>query len=283
MNIAAPFWPVHSSLFPSASSAIVDATGDQGFEGYQYLGAGLLILLFNLLFKSKGREILKESFFKYKGLFVICAILTLISLSNKIYFFHFNLLNSNFHLPGSKQLRSSGRLFWPIAYFILLGSIAGIRKIYPRLWPVMLITCMVLQWVDTSALREQFKNSQNLFLLKPTDADKNTAEFIAPFKKIEIYPRLECDTSDRNTVIKYIYLAALKNIPVNTMYLARIPKNIKCDTNKNQPTDLNSDTLFILTGINAQKISNELTKSKKMDCSILNNHDIACAIQKNLQ
>ena len=96
------------------------------YEGFNYLGLGMLILflisLF-LFFRDIKPKAIKDSFKQEPGLFFIIIVLFLFSLSN-VYTFYDRVL---FIIPLPEFIRkiwtvyrSTGRMFWPVYYLIYL-------------------------------------------------------------------------------------------------------------------------------------------------------------------
>ena len=247
MNLASPFWPVHSTLFPSVSPSLVEATGGQ-YEGYQYLGAGVLLVLGMLLLSRPGIRLLKQLPKQHAGLLLACLALTLIAASNRIYFLHVPVLLTHFRVPGAEQMRSSGRMFWPVAYLMMLGGIYGLCRAWPRVWPLVLLAGIALQWQDTRDIRSSDHQTELDLLAPPSIESKQLFSLMQPFDKIEIHPRLECDGVDSPYIMRFLYIAALKNASVNTMYTARTTSASACQPSAEQPHPLDRQTLVILTG-----------------------------------
>jgi hypothetical protein len=152
MNLLSPVWPQHSGIFGRDLPAI-DATGGQ-YEGFNYLGAGGLLSI-----AVAGFVAWKYRPFAWRpwwGLIAILVLLTILALSNNIYAGNLPLLRL-----GGRQwdsilgfIRSSGRLFWPVGYALLLGSIAVLSNRLPRPYAAAaLVAVMVLQIVDSGPLR----------------------------------------------------------------------------------------------------------------------------------
>ena len=81
MNLLSPVWPETSALLPSLATPL-DATGGQ-YEGFQYLGAGLIALLAAALLLTPIRLLAALS--RHAGLAAACLALTALALSNRIY------------------------------------------------------------------------------------------------------------------------------------------------------------------------------------------------------
>ncbi len=157
MNLASPFWPQISGIF-GPELPIIDATGGQ-YEGYNYLGAGTLILLFVAMFsihRAKSRVSCSRAL---AGHFIIFLVLTAIAITHKVYLGYWTVieLNSTFLETVMGPLRSSGRAFWPVGYMLALAPITILEQRLSRPWLVGVLSLAVaLQWIDAKPLREQF-------------------------------------------------------------------------------------------------------------------------------
>jgi hypothetical protein len=152
MNLLSPFWPQRSGLF-DPSQPIIDATGGQ-YEGFNYLGAGGLLLLAVAIVPALVR--LRLNWKRHRGLFIVLAALTLLALSSRIYLGE-KLIVSLGTKPWDQMfapIRASGRAFWLVGYTLVFASIARIAQDLPRLsLRIVLIGAVVLQWIDTAPLR----------------------------------------------------------------------------------------------------------------------------------
>lgn len=135
--------------------AVEAATG----EGFQYLGAGSMLLFFSALYAIFKRKIkllspIGLAIKSYPFLIIALITLALISFSNYIGFGPWNLRLPlpDFLISALSIVRSSSRLFWPMYYTIILGIIWLVIKAYSsRTAFVLLLIAAVLQVVDTSA------------------------------------------------------------------------------------------------------------------------------------
>lgn len=135
--------------------AVEAATG----EGFQYLGAGSVFLLFCVIYAVIKRwvdivGIISLAWKRYPYLIIALLTLALISFSNHIGFGPFNLrVPLPEFITGILSLvRSSSRLFWPIYYTILLVILYVIIKSFSAKNVVILIgIAAIAQVLDTSA------------------------------------------------------------------------------------------------------------------------------------
>lgn len=147
MNLLSPVVPQLSGVF--GMRPVIDATGGQ-YEGYNWLGAGTMLLLGAALIGIVGRWTPRPAL----ALVLVLAALTLVSLSSQVWAGPVKLLDL-----GTKpwedifgSFRSSGRAFWPVGYAVMLGCVAAADRL-PRAvgWP-LLLAAAALQLVDIQPL-----------------------------------------------------------------------------------------------------------------------------------
>jgi hypothetical protein len=149
MNLLSPFWPQRSGVF-GADLPVIDATGGQ-YEGYNWLGAGVMLLLLGGLAAAVWRRAWPRP---ATGLALILAALAAMSLSSRIFAGHILLLDL-----GAKpwedifgSFRAPGRAFWPVGYALMLAGVAAADRLRGRLGvPLLLVACL-LQLADIRPL-----------------------------------------------------------------------------------------------------------------------------------
>ncbi|HVU38239.1 MAG TPA: DUF6311 domain-containing protein [Opitutales bacterium] len=220
MNLLSPFWPWRS-LF-SYQGKNIDATHGQ-FEGYNYLGAGMLVLLAVNAWKSWRAVpgLLRRNW----ALAGVLSLLALGAFSNEVYLGKWRLLS--YHISPydhfMENFRASGRLFWPAGYVLMAALVVlTCRRLAPRTAAVLLLATAALQAADMSvstrlgtvplpayAEPQQVADWENLF---------------RPYSRVEILPPFEADTNPSFNIFLQ-YVAARVNVPINTVYSARPPPN----------------------------------------------------------
>lgn len=158
MNLLALFDPRDrgSVLFPRLPQADVFQ-----YEGYNYLGAGVLLLAAIVVVAAlihRGKVWRPDKRWLVP-LSLCCLLLTLLALSTKVTMGARTLIDLDPHevlSPYLAPLRASGRLFWAPYYAILMGTLAAPFILFPKRWANVLIAAvLVLQFADTSALRHR--------------------------------------------------------------------------------------------------------------------------------
>ena len=205
-------------------------------NGFNYLGLGALIgLIFifldyirKLIFSSIGTSHkvsrgVSLGFKKYPFLYVIFTLMTIFAITNVVAIGTWQYV---FPLPepiisAASLLRASGRMFWPVFYFILLLIINYIQKNFSKNLAIILLGMLcIIQIVDTSAgwrpiryslVHERYPNSQSP-LVNPVWND-----FGAHYKKLERYP-VQNQSEDWQVFASF---AAQHAMGTNSVFLAR--------------------------------------------------------------
>lgn len=222
MNLWSPVRPFASGLFPGFPQA--NATDGQ-YEGYQYLGAGVLLLTALAIPCLCIRPRLLR---RHAGLLLATGALTLLALSHVVYAGHHRVLRLE-HVPvWLNQLRSSGRLFWPVAYMLMLGGIVLLGRTLPGfvLMPV-LATAAVLQFADASILRTAARSHLQSPGEWQIDAGR-LRPLIASHHLIAVWPPLGCAVERPGGALQVLLLASEYGVRANTALLAR-RKNLPCE------------------------------------------------------
>ena len=205
-------------------------------NGFNYLGLGALIgLIFifldyirKLIFSSIGTSHkvsrgVSLGFKKYPFLYVIFTLMTIFAITNVVAIGTWQYV---FPLPepiisAASLLRASGRMFWPVFYFILLLIINYIQKNFSKNLAIILLGMLcIIQIVDTSAgwrpiryslVHERYPNSQSP-LVNPVWNDFGTQ-----YKKLERYP-VQNQSEDWQIFASF---AAQHAMGTNSVFLAR--------------------------------------------------------------
>lgn len=224
MNLFGPLVPAHSALVDVPP---IDATGGQIAEGYQYLGAGVLLLAATALGASlRGRQRPIDM-----GLILACAALFCFALSNEVYAGHVLLLHIH-HVPSAiEQFRATGRFFWPVAYVVVVASIAalGRRLRAASLYPLLLLLAG-LQAADAAKLRSADYWRQRIPDTWTIPHDALLPAFSAA-SRLTLWPTFGCGASvvHESPFMQLLLMASVQNIATNTMYAARTHADPECD------------------------------------------------------
>ncbi|QCE32600.1 hypothetical protein FAI41_02835 [Acetobacteraceae bacterium] len=264
MDLLAPFWPENSPIFHAKNI-------NPSMEGFQYLGIGLLILFCLALWKAFQLHPLKEILWRHVGLLLACFGLFFIA-TGQLHIAGIRPLGDfTFGFPLSEELRSCGRFFWPISYLIILCTLYLLRNLKWQIWLPLMGACLSLQMIERGA--HWGDGGTNVYTAPATQEEKDYIALVQQHDFVQIYPRLECSTFSKDFYesMRAIYAAALKDIPVNSMYLARTPKPAACPLSEKEdfiPTD-HPNSLYVLTG-----------KERKKSIAILKTYQPKIACQK---
>ena len=163
LNLLSPIDPYGygSVLF----AQLPQLTGGQ-YEGYNYLGAGVIILAAVLLPVILWRRKLSwRGVKKATPLLLCCGFLTLMAFSTKVSLGSWVLADLDPReklTPYMAPLRATGRLFWTPYYVLLAGILAAPFLVLRKSWANLLIgAALVLQFADTAPLRRWVHSTVN--------------------------------------------------------------------------------------------------------------------------
>lgn len=225
MNLLAPIYPQPASPQVSLGGGY-DATGGQ-YEGQQYLGMGviLLLLLSDFTLNVQDRLTLLR---RHAGLVFSCLVLTFLALSTKIYAGQRLLLD----LPTPSfllELRGSGRLFWPVAYALILAGVVIVCRNLPARWAaVALLLFATVQFVETMPVRRQIRHTLRT---RPGYTVDTTLlrSLLADHSMLTVWPKFACGADPRAPEFSQLYLLASEvAIPVSMTYVGRLTQPPDC-------------------------------------------------------
>lgn len=148
-----PGTPTYSKLLPSVAQR-----AGRGLEGFQYLGAGLLLLLpiaAVVAWKRSPADEERTSLRRLRWLAPTLVALTLFAISN--YPDVAGQMLPRFPLPDFVMplldlVRASGRLFWPVAYVLVLVAILAAYRLPRARADGLLALLLAVQIVDLSGM-----------------------------------------------------------------------------------------------------------------------------------
>jgi hypothetical protein len=159
MDLLAPFDPVWPSLFLRPLSSRSQANF---FEGYNYLGAGVLMLTVMLLPSLWHIRLRRLTAGALVPLAVACLTLTALAVSTKVTAGSVLIADLDPDERLTKYLavfRASGRLFWVPYYVILTAVLAAAFTLWqPRKAAVLVAVALLVQFADTVPLRRAVRS-----------------------------------------------------------------------------------------------------------------------------
>lgn len=190
------------------------------YEGFTYLGLGMIILGLFGLPKLINPQCVKSNFFSKKSICLIFVSLLLLiyALSNRVALGQHELFNYN--LPEIFNIfRASGRLALPFYYLIYLGILYLIIKCNNKSTAIILIfVCLFFQILDSFST---FTNFRNLLINAPSYTSSLKSSIWLESKKK--YKKIICifPVFDWN-LFPLIHFAAFNNLSINVGYFARV-------------------------------------------------------------
>ncbi len=275
MNLLAPINPswFGSIIFPSL---VPDLSKGQ-YEGYSYLGAGVIALAlivgtYAFLRRDKLKTIDKRW---VVPLLLCCVCLTLMALTTKVMAGSRTLVDidprqvlSRFLAP----LRSSGRLFWLPYYAILTVLLAAPYLFLRRSRANALLACLlVVQFADTAPLRRWVYAGVHQVFPMPLKSPV-WHHLGSVYQNLIVLPAWQCGpgrSPGGAYGYRYFgYLAAEQNLGINSYYTARYTGNaLELHCNRlafelpRQP--LSPDTAYVVTPAIADLIEKQPTGQGK--------------------
>jgi len=245
MNLNAIFNPMGwSNILPDLDIIRYQA------EGFNYLGFGILILLFTSAIRFFVKIDLKQFIYKQWPLILISLVLIFISISNVVAFNSYIL----FSLPLGKFLsedvlglfRSSGRFFWPVFYILLLVSFYVLKTLKYKLVLLILIITLSVQFYDLNSILKQRGQvfEQQVFL--DSILSEEFKEASQNYQHLAFYPVIP----HKNYMIFAIF-AAQNDISVNNGHFARLiagqGEYLANQIEKIQAGHLDEDTIYVFS------------------------------------
>jgi hypothetical protein len=129
--------------------------------------------------------------------------------------------------PFFNQIRSTGRLFWPVVYTILAGSVAVVALRSPRrVATALLLIAATLQVADATPIRNWVaKVHEEGKEIASADIWRNV---ISIHDRLIILPTFSCKSPSRGEVfwevVNLSFIASESLTPINTAYLNRLPR-----------------------------------------------------------
>jgi hypothetical protein len=213
MNLLSPFVPQHSGLraaLTGHAGEFLDATGGE-YEGFNYLGAGILAVLAAGIVVACRRGIPHRLRRAAAPLGAALLVLTLLALSNKVFAGSACLLDIK--LPPAldlrlAQVRSSGRLFWPVAYAGLAWALLALdRSSHRRSAGLLLVSALLLQVADTSVVRrslaDEYAPLPKAGIIDPTSWDQAFAG-----RDLRFLPSFSCASGEDYPFVRHAALVA---------------------------------------------------------------------------
>jgi hypothetical protein len=233
MNLLSPVWPAGSWLL-APDLARVHAGDVSGWEGYNYLGVGLLLGL-PIAFAVSPRTAWRIAY-QHSGLMLALVVLTVLALSSRVGFGSSRFVEL-YRAPTVLELfRSSGRMFWPVTYVFVLTSVLALSRVRGAcLRNGLLLAVAALQFVDVTGMRNGLA-AQLHAPSRPWKVDATALRpILAAHRSLTVLPRWDCLPTDpsgdepKAVALDILVLASETTMPVNTMRVAAWNRVKPCD------------------------------------------------------
>lgn len=219
-------------------------------EGFNYLGFGILVLLFLSLFKFFTGSGIKDFFYKKWPLFLIAIVLTAISISHVVAFnshILFTLPLNEFITDNILALfRSSGRFFWPVFYLLVLASFYILKNLKTKLVLLILVLALFLQIYDLSGIlrkRGQVFEGQVFSDSILTEQFKSASR---NYKHLEFYP-----VFPHKNYMVFVIFAAENKLSVNNGQFSRPiagqEEYLEAEMQRIKNGQLDKDTIYVFS------------------------------------
>jgi len=265
-NLLSPLYPMGWSKFNLIPAVFQD------FESFNYAGLGsLFICALGGIFSWHSRSLI-ASFIRAHTFFIFSLICLLVySVSNNISIgeFTYRIQLPDSWSPYLNILRHSNRMFWPVFYVLLTGSIFLIIQNIKNITfvAVIFLTALILQVVDTSPGWLWLRNS--LMLPGPPEygmplQNPFWVDAAKRYKKVIRIP-IQNKPSSWGVFANY---AAKYSLGTNSVYLARVSKEKIENENKNLLSTLkygkfDTETLYIID--DWKNLQADITYNKNSD------------------
>ena len=273
MNLLSPFVPPKEHLGEVLTRYFKwdylgygpDATGGQ-YEGYNYLGLGLIFLISANI--ALARKTIICSIRKHIYLFLVLIGFICIALSTKVYLGDALIINvsflDNLLRPLIKVFRTSGRDFWPVYYVLTIYFTALSMRTFPNnVGTLVLIIAMALQIIDTSTMRDGMRKSLVTKYPQMIDGER-WRSLIQYHDSVWQYPSFQCGGlfnskwPESNANMEILLLTAELNTPTNSAYLARQFRDCSREFTEGSKLLFDERGLYIYSG----RVYENLIKSK---------------------
>jgi hypothetical protein len=202
---------------------VLDPTGGQSFEGYNYLGFGLLALCAFMLVSFLNYKA-EATRFPFVAVFLVIVICYFLALSTKV-----TLSGHNVDIPVPQgigflleRFRASGRLFWMAGLWVIVASMSAAVLRWGQFRGAVLLTFVVIiQLMDVRPIAHDVRSS--IANGKALSLDVAVA---LPVTGVFVFPAWQCDHYGTPGGVRNYEMvgrfASTHGIPTNNFYAARI-------------------------------------------------------------
>jgi hypothetical protein len=223
MNLDAPLNP----LLPGSLLPVLPLAYTQQYEGYNYLGVGVIgLLVLSLLRRPRSIARLAER--RWIPLVALAFVCTAIAVSTTVTLGSVRL----FEIPAPPRLlsvleglRASGRFFWPAYYLVVAAALAMTHAAWkPATRILVLAVAIGVQFVDLMPLRSHVRADLDRRFPNPlaSDAWKGLGR---RFDNLILVPPYQCDPNiapgGLDSYVTFGKLSAAERMRSNSYYAGR--------------------------------------------------------------
>jgi len=222
----------YSFLLPAASTS-----PSQGFEGMNYLGAGILTLIAMLavtrLFRRAEARVRYDTPSLKPLLWLLPAFVVLTAIAIGPHIIWRGRIVLDLPLPGAlidalDPLRASGRMFWPAYYTILFASIAAASRV--RHGAAMLLLALLIQAIDFGPALQVMRGFSTASVRRPMFDRTPSAEWdvlVAQASAIEFHPYEAYRDLAVMEQVTWRAVTGCRPVPLRWFYASREPVAIR--------------------------------------------------------
>lgn len=210
---------------------------EQGFEGFNYLGLGVISLLFLSGCIAAYQWVTKQSTPSDQKLSTqaiypatlwwLFLAFFLYALSNQIYWGA--QLLAQWPIPDwaqaiTGQFRVSGRFFWPVGYGLIIFVVIYVyRQCKEPYVAASLLIAGLIQLTDVSSLIRTTQLELHRASPPVIDLSEWQSQIPASVKTLYVFPKIKCNTKSSffDTQLPLTLFASVNGLNVNTAYMAR--------------------------------------------------------------
>ncbi len=246
MNLLSPIDP---EAYPSIALKR-QSIGAGQYEGYNYLGLGVILLLIVSIFRTSWPRIfLRLSIWPLIGVFIVAtglAASTFVQLGS--------LTVANPQLPdflfnALSMFRSSGHLFWPAHYLLIIAAMVLTYNAFSSRAAVVLVSILIfVQIADIQSLRTLVRAKWQTSAM-PTPLKGEVWKHIGQkHRHLVVVPAFQCSWSDtpggKDGFAIFDFLALRQRITVNSYYSGRYGEKSIAFACGDQPSNILADGLM---------------------------------------
>ena len=222
MNLLAPIDPLKYGALLLRQQPIRDGQ----YEGYNYLGLGLLLIGFITISRKPSilRGLMSVAAVSALAIFVLSLVLALSTLgkAGTATLWHVTLPRPVMNILVT--FRGSGRLFWPGYYLLFIGIIWSAFQTFPgRLFHVLLAIALTVQVLDLQPLRESVRDYWRDANAPKVSDDPAWHDLGRTQRHLVVLPPWQCFASPGGAdgYLTFGRLAVEQHMTINSFYAGR--------------------------------------------------------------